>query len=81
MTMSDDINNARNDSFGKFGDVKEKSTSANHVHNDDSWEHRGYQGIIYVGIIEENPVNSRNNAVNGPECKKSYIEKEKQILF
>ena len=46
MTMSDDINNARNDSFGKFGDVKEKSTSANHVHNDDSWEHRGYQGII-----------------------------------
>ena len=81
MTMSDDINNSRNNSFGKFGDVKEKSTSANHVHNDDSWEHRGYQGIIYVGIIEENPVNSRNNAVNGPECKKSYIEKEKQMLF
>jgi len=42
VTMPNIIHNPRNDSFGKFGDVKEKSTSANHVHDHDPWEHRGY---------------------------------------
>ena len=69
VTMPHNIHNPRNDSFGKFCDVKEKSASANHIHDHDPWEHRGDKGIVQVGILEKNPVDSRNNTINGPECK------------